>query len=55
MPANVSAGKDVSMAIARYIVDDVNVSLPFYEALGFVLADRWGPPFAIVERSECAR
>lgn len=40
------------MAIARYIVDDVNVSLPFYEALGFVLADRWGPPFAIVERGD---
>ena len=36
------------MAVVRYIVDDVDQSLPFYRALGFKLADRWGPPFAIV-------
>ena len=36
------------MAVVRCLVDDVDVSLPFYKALGFKLADRWGPPFAIV-------
>ncbi len=34
----------------RYLVDDVDASLPFYRVLGFRLADRWGPPFAIVKR-----
>ena len=38
------------MAVVRYLVDDVDRSLPFYRALGFRLADRWGPPFAIVKR-----
>ena len=38
------------MAVVRYLVDDVDASLPFYRALGFKLADRWGPPFAIVKR-----
>ena len=38
------------MPIVRYLVDDVDTSLPFYKALGFKLADRWGPPFAIVKR-----
>jgi catechol 2,3-dioxygenase-like lactoylglutathione lyase family enzyme len=28
----------------RYLVDDVDAALPFYRALGFRLADRWGPP-----------
>jgi catechol 2,3-dioxygenase-like lactoylglutathione lyase family enzyme len=37
------------MAVVRYIVDDVDLSLPFYRALGFKLADRWGPPFAIMK------
>jgi catechol 2,3-dioxygenase-like lactoylglutathione lyase family enzyme len=37
------------MAVVRYLVDDVDRSLPFYRALGFRLADRWGPPFAIVK------
>ena len=40
------------MAIVRYLVRDVDAALPFYEALGFTLADRWGPPFAIVERGD---
>lgn len=40
------------MATMRYLVRDVDVALPFYEALGFTLADRWGPPFAIVERGD---
>jgi catechol 2,3-dioxygenase-like lactoylglutathione lyase family enzyme len=34
----------------RYLVDDVDAALPFYRALGFRLADRWGPPFAIVKK-----
>jgi catechol 2,3-dioxygenase-like lactoylglutathione lyase family enzyme len=34
----------------RYIVRDVDAALAFYTALGFVLVDRWGPPFAIVAR-----
>lgn len=38
------------MATVRYLVKDVDASLPFYRALGFKLADRWGPPFAIVKR-----
>lgn len=38
------------MPVVRYLVDDVDASLPFYRALGFRLADRWGPPFAIVKR-----
>ena len=40
------------MATIRYMVRDVDAVLPFYEALGFTLADRWGPPFAIVERGD---
>lgn len=40
------------MATIRYLVRDVDAALPFYEALGFTLADRWGPPFAIVERGD---
>ncbi len=40
------------MATIRYMVRDVDAALPFYEALGFKLADRWGPPFAIVERND---
>lgn len=37
-------------ATVRYLVDDVDAALAFYRALGFRLADRWGPPFAIVKR-----
>ena len=33
----------------RYLVDDVDAALPFYRALGFRLADRWGPPFAVLK------
>ena len=40
------------MAAFRYLVDDVDRVLPFYEALGFVLAERWGPAFAIVTRGD---
>lgn len=37
------------MAIVRYLVDDVDLALPFYRAIGFKLADRWGPPFAVMK------
>ena len=40
------------MATIRYMVRDVDAAVPFYESLGFTLADRWGPPFAIVERRD---
>ncbi len=40
------------MATIRYLVRDVDESLPFYQALGFQLEDRWGPPFAIVRRED---
>jgi len=40
------------MATIRYLVRDVDAALPFYEGLGFALADRWGPPFSIVERGD---
>ena len=37
------------MPVVRYLVNDVDASLPFYRALGFKLADRWGPPFAVLK------
>ena len=40
------------MAILRYLVDDVDAALPFYLALGFVVAERWGPPFAMITRGD---
>jgi catechol 2,3-dioxygenase-like lactoylglutathione lyase family enzyme len=42
------------MAVIRYLVNSVDEALPFYRALGFRLADRWGPPFAIVKRKGLA-
>ena len=42
------------MPIVRYLVDDVDASLPFYKVLGFKLSDRWGPSFAIVKRKSLA-
>lgn len=38
------------MPTVRYLVTDVDRSLAFYESLGFKLLERWGPPFAIIER-----
>jgi catechol 2,3-dioxygenase-like lactoylglutathione lyase family enzyme len=38
------------MPAVRYLVDDVDAAIAFYKTLGFKLADRWGPPFAIVKR-----
>ena len=40
------------MAAFRYMVDDVDRALPFYQALGFVLDARPGPPVAIVKRGD---
>src|SRR4030095_10304274 len=40
------------MATVRYLVKDVDAAIAFYSALGFVLADRWGPPFAVMKLSD---
>jgi catechol 2,3-dioxygenase-like lactoylglutathione lyase family enzyme len=40
------------MAIIRYLVNDIDEALPFYEALGFKVKERWGPPFCMVERGD---
>ena len=37
------------MATVRYLVNDVDAAITFYSALGFALADRWGPPFAVMK------
>ena len=37
------------MATVRYLVDDVDAAIAFYSAVGFTLADRWGPPFAVMK------
>jgi len=42
------------MATVRYLVDDVDRAIPFYEALGFAVDERMGPPFAIVRRNDLA-
>ncbi len=40
------------MATIRYLVKDVDAALPFYAALGFEVANRWGPPFAMLARGD---
>jgi catechol 2,3-dioxygenase-like lactoylglutathione lyase family enzyme len=41
------------MAVARYLVDDVDAAVAFYtEKLGFALVERMGPPFAVVEHGD---
>jgi catechol 2,3-dioxygenase-like lactoylglutathione lyase family enzyme len=42
------------MATIRYLVHNVDAALPFYAALGFALAQRMGPPFAILARGDLA-
>ena len=42
------------MATVRYLVRDVDAALPFYEALGFTITERWGPPFAMLAREDLA-
>lgn len=36
------------MATVRYLVNDVDASLPFYAALGFTEKEHWGPPFVML-------
>jgi catechol 2,3-dioxygenase-like lactoylglutathione lyase family enzyme len=43
---------ETRMAVVRYLVKDVDAAVAFYSALGFELAERWGPPFAIVKRAD---
>jgi len=38
------------LAAVRYFVADVDRALAFYESLGFALVERWGPPFAMIEK-----
>ena len=40
------------MATVRYLVKDVDAALPFYEALGFSITERWGPPFVMLARED---
>ncbi len=40
------------MATVRYLVKDVDAALPFYAALGFSEKERWGPPFAMLEKGD---
>jgi catechol 2,3-dioxygenase-like lactoylglutathione lyase family enzyme len=41
------------MAVVRYLVPDVDEAVGFYvDRLGFELAARWGPAFAIVSRRD---
>lgn len=41
------------MATVRYLVADVDAAIAFYiDMLGFELAKRWGPPFAVVRRGD---
>ena len=40
------------MATVRYLVRDVDAALPFYEALGFAVTERWGPPFVMLARRD---
>ena len=40
------------MGTVRYLVDDVDAVLAFYAALGFAEKERWGPPFAILQRDD---
>ena len=41
------------MAVIRYIVADVDAAMAFYiDLLGFELVEKWGPPFAMVNRGD---
>jgi hypothetical protein len=40
------------MATVRDLVKEVDASIAFCSALGFELADRWGPPFAVMKRGD---
>lgn len=40
------------MASVRYLVKDVDESIAFYEALGFVMIERPGPPIAMMKSND---
>jgi catechol 2,3-dioxygenase-like lactoylglutathione lyase family enzyme len=40
------------VATVRYLVRDVDEAVAFYRTLGFEIAQRWGPPFAILTRDD---
>jgi catechol 2,3-dioxygenase-like lactoylglutathione lyase family enzyme len=41
------------MAAIRYLVRDVDVAVKFYvDVLGFEFVEKWGPPFAMVKRTD---
>ena len=40
------------MATVRYLVHDVDAAIAFYALLGFELANRMGPPFAIIRKGD---
>jgi len=41
------------LAVVRYLVNDVDIAVKFYvDTLGFELAQRWGPAFAMVRRGD---
>jgi catechol 2,3-dioxygenase-like lactoylglutathione lyase family enzyme len=45
--------KELTMVSVRYMVRDVERAAAFYtQRLGFELAERWGPAFAIVRRGD---
>ena len=44
-----SQHRGTAVATIRYLVKDVDAAISFYSALGFELADRWGPPFAVMK------
>jgi hypothetical protein len=37
------------MGAIRVLVDDVDAALPAWEAVGYSVAQRWGPPFAVLQ------
>jgi catechol 2,3-dioxygenase-like lactoylglutathione lyase family enzyme len=40
------------VATVRYLVHNVEEALPFYEALGFTVVERPGPPIVFVKRGD---
>ena len=40
------------MSAVRYFVANVDVSVAFYECLGFEVEERWGPAFAILAKDD---
>ena len=45
--------RTAEMTVVRHLVNDVDVALEFYiDILGFELAEKWGPPFAMIKRGD---